>query len=79
MRIKHPLVKVTWHDAVSLKSGWKSVKKVKNTKPSTIVTVGYLVKKTKRAFWVVGTLTDDKDCDGDVVIPRDWITKVKKL
>jgi hypothetical protein len=79
MRIKYPLVKVTWSDALSLKSGWKSVKKVKKTYPSTIVTVGYLVKKTKRAVWVVATLTDDKDCDGDVVIPRDWVTRIKKL
>lgn len=79
MKSKYRLLKVTWLDAKSLPAGWKSVKKAKKSKPAEIISVGYLVKKRKRSITLVASLTDDGDCDGDVVIPRDWITKTEKL
>lgn len=79
MNSKYRLLKVTWLDACSLPAGWKSVKKAKKSKPAEIVSVGYLVKERKRSITLVSSLTDDGDCDGDVVIPRDWIVRTKKL
>ena len=79
MKIEYKLVKVTWLDAVSNATGWKEIEKVCNTMPNTIVSVGYLLKVDDKAVWIAASITEDGDCDGDVVIPRDWVTKVEEL
>lgn len=72
------LVRVEWDDATSMKSGWKTIKKVRKQRPEKCVSVGYIARRTKRYITLVAS-TVAKQCDGDVTIPVGWITKIKRL
>ena len=79
MQIEYKLVKVTWRDVISNAVGWKTIEKVTSSQPNEVVSVGYLLKADDRTVWIAASLTEDGDCDGDVVIPIDWVTKVEEL
>lgn len=72
------LLLVTWHDAVSDHVGWKKISHLKKQQPATVRTVGWEVRRTKRALTVAASLVDD-ECDGDVTIPIGMILSEKEL
>ncbi len=66
------LLLVTWHDAVSDDSG------VKKQQPATVRSVGWEIRRTRRALTLAASLVDD-ECDGDVTIPIGMILSEKEL
>ena len=72
------LLLITWHDAYSDHSGWKPLAKVRKQQPATVRSVGWEVRRTKRAVTLAASVVDD-ECDGDVTIPIDMILAEKEL
>ncbi len=72
------LLLVTWHDAVSDDSGWKKLSHVKKQQPATVRSVGWEIRRTRRALTLAASLVDD-ECDGDVTIPIGMILSEKEL
>lgn len=72
------LLLVTWHDAVSDTVGWKKLSDVKRQQPATVRSVGWEIRRTKRALTLAASLVDD-ECDGDVTIPIGMILGEKEL
>ncbi len=72
------LLLVTWHDAVSDDSGWKKLAKVRKQQPATVRSVGWEIRRTRRALTLAASLVDD-ECDGDVSIPIGMILSEKEL
>ena len=77
MRLKR-LVKITWRDAKSEAAGWKPISAIRDSKPSIVYSVGWIVRDTKSEIAIVSSVVDDH-CDGDLVIPKEWIVLVEKL
>lgn len=73
------LVLVDWVDAISADSGWKTIEKMKKAVPHPCRSVGWIVNQTKDFVTLVSSLTDDGDCDGDILIPRGMIKSIKIL
>lgn len=72
------LLLVTWHDAVSSHVGWKKQDDVKKQQPATVRSVGWELRRTKRALTLAASLVDD-ECDSDVTIPLGMILSEKEL
>lgn len=72
------LVMLTWVDAVSDESGWKSIEKVQNQRPPVVRSVGWVVKRTKTHVTLAASIIEDH-CDGDVTIPIGMVKKEELL
>ena len=72
------LLLVTWHDAVSDNVGWKKLADVRKQQPATVRSVGWEIRRTKRALTLAASLVDD-ECDGDVTIPIGMILSEREL
>ena len=74
------VVLVNWLDAAGgIREGWRSTRKMARLKPAKCQSVGFLLKKTRRAIVVCPHLCHDGDGDGEIVIPRGWVTSIKRL
>lgn len=74
------LVRIDWHDARSLESGWKPIGKAKEMTLEQCVSVGFIVNETKTAITIVSSLTEKEGlCDGEVIIPKGWIVSQQEL
>jgi hypothetical protein len=78
MSKKRPLVLVTWKDAKSEASGWKSIDEVSCGHPATVTSVGWIVRQTKNKLIIVSSIVGDH-CDGDTTIPMGWVQSIKPL
>lgn len=80
-KTKYPLLYVRWLDACSIgKAGWKTLRKAKKNKPAVFETVGWLVKEDRHVIKLVSSIEHGGNLvDGDVVIPKGWLLKRKKL
>lgn len=78
MSRKRPLVLVTWKDAKSEASGWKSIDEVVSGHPATVKSVGWILRQTKSKLVIASSLKDD-ECDGDTTIPLGWVQSIKHL
>ncbi len=67
-----------WYDAKS-KTGWSSEKEMKELKPATCVTTGWIFEETKEYIKTFSTYSLDEDGSIEfgeiVVIPKIWIKK----
>jgi hypothetical protein len=72
------LLLVVWHDAVSGEVGWKKTNHVQKQQPATVRSVGWEIRRTKRALTLAASLVDD-ECDGDVTIPIGMILSEREL
>ena len=68
MKIK--LIKVTWEDSRNPAAGWRFLKGLETPGICLCVTVGYLVKKTKKKLVLAQSLTRDNQVNGLTTIPR---------
>jgi hypothetical protein len=70
---------VRWVDSSS-QEGWKSGDNI-DTELLQCVSVGFLVKETKKSIVISGHRTEqfEPDYDGIIVIPRSAILKIKKI
>lgn len=74
---KYKAVQVDWVDSNGT-NGW--TRGVCN-KPTTCVSIGYLIAESKKAITVAGTITIESDPQkhSDITIPRCAIKKIKPL
>ena len=72
------LVLLTWVDAVSDESGWKSIEKVQSQRPPVVRSVGWVVKRTKTHITLAASIIEDH-CDGDVTVPVGMVKKEELL
>lgn len=73
---KCDLVRIHWRDASSYE-GWQLETDYK-CKLAKCITVGYLIKNTKRKYVVINNIGNDQ-ISGMVCIPKDWVIRVKYL
>lgn len=79
---KWPLTKVlevTWFDA-NAKSGWGSREEYNQHDIAPVVSIGYLLRESKRSITLVSSQgVDWDDVNGAIAIPKSWIAKQKIL
>jgi hypothetical protein len=74
---KANLVAVIWNDAES-NSSWCSIEEIDKVVAPECITVGFLVKKTKKVVVVLSTI--DKHVNGSyTLIPRGCVKRIRKL
>ena len=75
--MKHFLMEVKWKDAARTASVW--VTDV-NIQLVDAVTVGYLIKRTRKVIIVAQTKTPDESLWGGIwIIPAAWVTKIRRI
>ena len=72
------LVQITWLDAMSDESGWKTIASVQGNRPPVVRSVGWVVKRTKAHVTLAASIIEDH-CDGDVTIPIGMIRREDTL
>ena len=76
---KLPIVEVEWVDS-SGRGGWHSREDHRAQTPSHILSVGYLVKSTKRHVTILQSADTEVDlAEGSTTIPRSAIRSIRKL
>lgn len=76
------LVRVTWHDAHSNESGWKSFEDqaVESEKPCVCDSVGWIVLRSKTAGIVLAqSVNSYGHCIDTITIPPGFIRRVRRL
>ena len=78
-KLLNQIVVVHWKDATTV-GGWNTRSAYLDHRPSSIVTVGFLLKKTKREITVVTTQdTSSGDYNQAISIPRSWVTSIRRV
>ena len=72
------LLLVTWRDAISNHSGWKDINAVSKQQAPIVRSVGWEIRRTKRALTLVASIVED-ECDGDVTVPIGMILREDEL
>jgi len=79
---KYQLVLVKWVDIVS-HSGWKTDEDFKQEKLAKVITVGFVIKKTKKVlklgFGIEHGVNNEGYTLNQQIIPMGCILKIKKL
>ena len=82
--MSHRLVMITWCDSLGVTSRWEFLDPKGKPKPLTIQSVGWIIRKGKRAVDLAGHLSEI-DSDGDqqicgvMTIPTCAIESIKDL
>ena len=74
----YPLVEVLWDDATEL-DGWQEEHEEEELKRCLILSVGFLVKKTKSHIVLAMDLSHDRMRNGRSQIPLGMVQKIKVL
>ena len=79
MRIDgRPLLLVRWRDAATNHAGWEKLTTIAAQTPPIVVSVGWLLKRTKKHIVLVSSIVGDEgSCD--VVIPSGWVVSEKEI
>jgi hypothetical protein len=73
------IYKVVWEDAHGDVGGWMTTAEL-DTKPRTVISVGFLAKRTKKVVILVSSVDEDADFILDpLVIPRQNVKEMKCL
>lgn len=72
------IVLVEWHDANSI-DGWKPAQQIDQMKPTTIQSVGWLHRRTKKETVLVSHISEDKDHGAIWTIPTGCIVRIVSL
>jgi len=74
-------VLIEWHDAADFGEGWVSLDDVEDdhVAPCDVITVGWLVQKSKRALVLALSISEAMDGRGLFVVPRACVKKVTRL
>lgn len=73
------VIEVHWYDA-NARSSWASREEYMSHDIAPVVSVGYLLKDTKKSVTLVSSMgVDWDDCNGAISIPQSWIVKKKVL
>lgn len=79
MRIDgRPLLLVRWRDAATNHAGWEKLTTIAAQTPPIVVSVGWLIKRTKHHITLVASIVGDEgSCD--VTIPVGMIVSEKEI
>ena len=72
------IVKVTWLDSMS-QDGWRDEEYAGELAPSTCLTVGWMLTKTKGRVTLAASRSDSGNCSQVIAIPRKCIVSIKTL
>ena len=78
MKRIYDLVEVIWDDATEI-DGWKEEHEEEELKPCLILSVGFLVAKTKTHIVIAQDLSHDRMRNGRSQIPRGMVRQIKVL
>ena len=78
MKRIYPIVEVIWDDATEIK-GWREEHEDEELKPCLILSVGFLVKKTKTHIVLAQDLSHDRMRNGRSQIPMGMVKQIKTL
>lgn len=84
------IVRIDWLDAHGgNRGGWKEVKEAAKTETLPALSIGVVLRETKRTIVVcphfvsagpnVPVNTVDSQADGEIAIPRKWIKSITEL
>lgn len=77
----YPIVEIIWDDAASNSETWVDLKDI--SEPEQVITVGYLVKTTKRAYTVANSVSNEEKHEESVgntmTIPRGMVVSYREL
>ena len=78
--IEYELIKVTWLDITSKSEPWIDLDEVREMKPATMVSVGWLIVDSESFITVASTLDCIDDIAGDVnCIPQSTVLLVEPV
>lgn len=79
-KVPHRLVEVCWDDAASNSETWVDLKTLEGA-PELVVTVGFLVKETAKAYVVAGSVAnediEDETVGNTMIIPKGMVTSFR--
>jgi len=73
-----PLVEIRWTDALNLPDSWSTRKAARKSRPMPTVTVGYVLKETRRYITVAALVNENHVANG-ITIPFSCIRQVRRL
>ncbi|MEK9753374.1 MAG: hypothetical protein VW338_09205 [Rhodospirillaceae bacterium] len=73
----YDIVAVSWVDTMN-SNGWDTIAETVEMEPAPVVTVGFLIKKTKDKVVVAHGLSGDSAL-GATVIPAAWVKSIDVL
>jgi hypothetical protein len=74
-KVKLPPITVYWIDSCGPPDIWMDMREVTVMHCPQVKTRGYVLKETKRAVWIAGTVTEHGQVGGVVIIPQVAILK----
>jgi hypothetical protein len=77
--VKHPLVQVHWKDAMSPGSTWQDPDELVDMDPIEIVSVGYMLRRTKSKIVLASSLGNNGAVGECLVVPAPWVARVHRL
>lgn len=75
---KLPMVEVTWHDATTI-GGWKHWSELVKYEPAEMKTCGRLLPPGSGFIRVVPSIGSNGDMSDIWLIPKGWITGIKRI
>ena len=82
MSIKFPLVRITWEDSRQPQPEWQFLEDIEEQNPVNCVTVGYLIKDTKKSKLIcqnIGDYDKNMQVSGIITIPCTCIYTICNL
>ena len=70
------IVEVSWYDANG-RGGWADRQDYESHGPAKIISVGYLLKRTKKFITLVGSQGEGDDVNQAMSIPMPWCSKIR--
>ena len=74
--MSYNLIEVHWEDAMTT-HGWEEEAEIES-EPPIVVTVGFLIKETEKAYVVASTVGGDQTSNSRIIIPKGMV-KFSKL
>ena len=77
-----PMVRVTWHDARDMETGWLDIKDIVAAPLATCQEVGWMVVNNDEKVVIMRSWCLDRDDNhggGAIALPKGWITKIEYL
>lgn len=75
----YPLVEVVWDDALGMRHGWREKGDVEDTDESIVISVGFLLSKTKDHITLAMDADGDGGHNGRSRIPAGMVKSIRTL
>ncbi|MCA2570648.1 hypothetical protein [Microcystis sp. M42BS1] len=75
--MSYNLIEIHWEDAATT-HGWEEESEI-DYEPPIVITVGFLIKETDKAYVVASTVGGDKTSNSRIIIPKGMVRFSKML